>query len=248
MLASLKDFALTTFDVVTTFADRHWEQYARRCVETFNQHWNGIHLQCFSDAYLETRSPWLANFKIANADRATNNYRFDAVRFAHKVAALELAFWIDKSDCLIWMDADCVTHSSVDSMWLSSLLGDADFGYLKRAKKYPECGFLMIRRNQAGARFIKSLVDLYATGELFQLAEWHDSWAIEHVRAHLESSGALRCTSLSGTAENTGHPFVNGPLGERMDHCKGDRKRQGRSRRADLKIQRKEAYWNGKTV
>lgn len=245
MLASPTGPDLTTFDVVTTFADRHWDQYARRCVETFQEHWQEISLQCFSDDQLETLSTWLAKFKQENAHRRTDNYRFDAVRFAHKVAALEIAFKTGQSECMIWMDADCVTHSPVDAAWLSSLLGNADFGYLKRQKKYPECGFLMIRRNEPGARFVAHLVGLYESGELFQLSEWHDSWAIEHIRSQHERAGLLSCTSLSGIADNTGHPFVNGPLGARLDHCKGDRKRNGRSRATDLKIKRNEDYWNG---
>lgn len=239
---------MTTFDVVTTYAERHWQEYARRCVESFHAHWRDIPLRVYSDPQLEDASAWLTEFKLAHSHRPTANYRFDAVRFSHKVAAIELAFEAGSGDCLIWLDADCVTHAPVDAAWLAGLLGAADFGYLKRAKKYPECGFLMIRRNAAGAELVRNLVWLYTTGELFDLAEWHDSWAIEHVRAFMERNGQLRCVSLSGGAEGTGHPFINGPLGSRMDHCKGDRKKAGRSRPADLKIKRREAHWNGEAV
>lgn len=245
MLAPPETVHLTTFDVITTFADRHWEQYARRCVESFRQHWKNIPLTTFSDARLEADSDWLADFKAENAHRPTSNYRFDAVRFAHKVAALELGFAAGAADCMIWMDADCITHSAVDRAWLGSLLGAADFGYLRRSRKYPECGFLMIRRNDAGDELVRQLAELYRTGNLFKLAEWHDSWAIEEIRWQMEKAGQLRCVSLSGDWESTGHPFVNGPLGSRMDHCKGDRKAEGKSRQSDLKSKRTEEHWNG---
>lgn len=239
---------MTTFDAVTTYADRHWEEYARRCVETFGRHWKGIPLRAYTDDRLESSSEWLIEFKQRHRGRAVSNYRFDAVRFAHKVAALELAYRMGAGDVLVWIDADCVTHADVDAEWLDGLLGDADFGYLKRAGKYPECGFLLIRRNAATSEMLRRLVSLYRTDSLFQLAEWHDSWAIEQVRAEMEAHSLLRCASLSGDAESTGHPFVNGPLGERLDHLKGKRKQLGKSKTSDLRVMRGEAYWNGKAI
>jgi hypothetical protein len=236
---------LTTFDVVTTYADKHWESHARRCVESFQAHWKDIPLRAYTDADLEDSSDWLPEFKQRQQGRPTDNYRFDAVRFSHKVAAIEQAFRVGTADCLIWLDADCVTHADVDAEWLASLIGDGDFGYLKRANKYPECGFLILRRNERVAEFIQHLVWLYRTDELFELAEWHDSWAIEHVRSYMERVDGLRCVSLSGGFEHTGHPFVNGPLGARLDHCKGNRKQAGRSKASDLKVQRREGHWIG---
>jgi hypothetical protein len=234
-----------TFDVVTTYADRHWESHAKRCVDTFRHFWKDIPLREYRDHQLEDQSDWLYEFKLRQRHRPTDNYRFDAVRFAHKVAAIELAYRAGAGDYLIWMDADCVTHAPVDAQWLASLIGDSEFGYLARDRKYSECGFLIIRRNQRAADFVGNLVWLYRTDELFELAEWHDSYAIDHVRRHMEARGHLDCRSLSGSASGTGHPFVNGPLGERLDHCKGDRKRRGKSLPSDLKLTRTEAYWNG---
>ena len=236
---------MTTFDVVTTYAERHWESHAKRCVETFRQYWKGIPLRAYTDEQLEDASDWLPEFKQRQRSRPTDNYRFDAVRFSHKVAAIEQAFRVGTADYLIWLDADCVTHADVDAEWLASLIGDGEFGYLKRANKYPECGFMILRRNERVAEFIRHLVWLYRTDELFELAEWHDSWAIEHVRSYMERVDGLRCVSLSCGFEHTGHPFVNGPLGARLDHCKGNRKQAGRSKASDLKVQRREDHWLG---
>jgi len=230
-----------TFDAVTTFAESHWESHAKRCVETFRQFWSGIPLRTFTDAQLELGSDWLPEFKQRHRHRPTHNYRFDAVRFAHKVAAIEMAFRAGSADVLIWIDADCVTHAPVDAEWLSSLLGDADLGYLRRSTKYPECGFVMFRRSQEGAELIKAMVRLYQTDRLFDLPEWHDCMALDHARQTL----GTRWTSLSGDAESTGHPLVNGPLGARLDHLKGKRKAAGKSLKSDLKKSRSEAYWNG---
>jgi hypothetical protein len=233
--------AVLTFDAVTTYADKHWESHARRCVETFEQFWRDIPLRTITDAQLDVWSEWLPEFKQRHAHRPTDNYRFDAVRFAHKVAAIEMAFRLGTGDVLIWIDADCVTHAPVDADWLSGLLGNADLGYLRRARKYPECGFVMIRRSEAGAELVKAMVRLYKTDRLFHLPEWHDCMALDHSRIALQTPSV----SLSGDAEATGHPLVNGPLGARLDHLKGARKAVGKSLPADLKWERSEAYWNG---
>jgi hypothetical protein len=232
---------LLTFDAVTTYAQRHWESHAKRCVETFKEHWSGMVLRQFTDEDLESVSDWLPEFKAKHAHLPTHNYRFDAVRFAHKVAAIEQAYRLGDADVLIWIDADCVTHAPVDAEWLSGLLGDADFGYLKRLKKYPECGFMMFRRSAMDG-FVAELVDVYRSGRMFQMAEWHDSWVIEQVRQSLNP----KCSSLSGDFENTGHPLINGPLGSRIDHLKGKRKTVGRSLSTDLKTTRNETYWSAR--
>lgn len=230
-----------TFDAVTTYADAHWESHAKRCVETFRQYWQGISLRTVTDAQLECGSEWLPEFKVRHRHRPTHNYRFDAVRFAHKVAAIEQAFRIGSADVLIWIDADCVTHAPVDAEWLSSLIGDADLAILTRTKKYTETGFVMIRRSQEGAELVKAMIRLYQTDRLFELPEWHDCEALDYCRKVL----GTRSVSLSGNAEDTGHPLVNGPLGERLDHLKGKRKAMGKSPKSDIKRQRQEAYWNG---
>ncbi len=233
------------FAAVTTYAPQHWESHARRCVETFRQHWGGILLEEFKDADLEANSTWLAEFKRRHAHRPTADYRMDAVRFAHKIAAIDLAHESSAADVLIWIDADCVTHAPVDATWLAGLIKDGDFAYLRRTMKYPECGFMMFRRNERGGMFIDAIVQAYRSDALFALPEWHDSFVIDHVRATRERLGMLRCVSLSGQAERTHHPLINGPLGAKLDHLKGPRKVLGRSRPADLKVVRTEAHWAG---
>jgi hypothetical protein len=232
---------LTTFDAVTTYADRHWDEYASRFVETFHAHWKDVKLRTYTDDKLEELSDWLPEFKQRHRHRSTDNYRFDAVRFAHKVAALELAYRVGSADVMIWIDADCVTHADVDAEWLSGLIGYGDFAYLRREKKYPECGFMMFRRNAAASELLRRIVSLYRTDDLFDLQEWHDSWAIEQIRKSM--GDLLKCVSLSGEFESSGHPFINGPLGARLDHCKGKRKASGKSKQSDLKTARKEDYW-----
>lgn len=239
------------FAVCTTYARRHWESHAKRCVETFRKHWpESVPLLQYDDAALEERSSWLPAFKQRHRGRPTVNFKFDAVRFAHKIAAIELAAKgaIESgAGVLIWMDADCITHAPVTTIWLTHLLGEGDFAYLSRApRKYPECGFMMFRLDERGLAFIRAIVREYETDGLFAMAEWHDSWVIDIVRERFERMGKLRCVSLSGAGSRTPHPLVNGPLGAKLDHLKGSRKSEGRSREADLRVRRAEPYWTGK--
>lgn len=230
---------MLTFDAVTTYAQRHWYSHASRCVATFRKFWEGIELRTYTDEQLEDASDWLPEFKARHKGMDTSNYRFDAVRFAHKIAAIQQAFRVGTADCLIWIDADCVTHEPVTREWLTGLIGSATLAMPLRSKKYPECGFVMIRRNDAGAKFIAEVVRLYATDRLFKLKEWHDCEAMDYVRKAL----ATPTVSLSGDAEDTSHPIVNGPLGAKIDHLKGKRKIAGKSKPSDIKRPRSEAYW-----
>ena len=40
-----------------------------------------------------------------------------------------------------------------------------------------------------------------------------------------------------------GHPLINTKLGKWIDHMKGARKNQGKSKTSDIMVKRKEDYW-----
>lgn len=244
------------YAAVTTYAPKHWRSHAQRMVESFGRFWDGVPLLAFDDDTLAAAAPPLVQFKQAHRQAryrgqmaAGYDMRFDAVRFAHKVYAIgtaAAAAWSGQieADVLVWLDADTVTHAPVDATWLDGLIGEADVACLLRSAKYTECGFVMYRLNERGRELIRRLVALYDTGALFRLAEWHDSFAFDHVRIAMQEADGLTVASLSGAASGRGHPFVSGPLGERMDHLKGPRKRTGRSRPGDLMAPRPEPYWS----
>src|SRR5690606_17035676 len=196
---------------------------------------------------LYTDAPWLAEFKARHTDpryrggHHGRDYRHDAVRFSHKVAAIGAAAADADCDVLVWMDADIVTHAPVTTAWLDSLFPPpAVVAWLDRERVYPECGFLMFRMPEARP-VIRTIVKAYRGGAIFALPEWHDSYVIQH---YVQKS-RVPVHSLSGPARRYhGHPFVNSPLGAVMDHLKGaSRKRNGRSLPTDLKVPRPEPYW-----
>lgn len=195
---------------------------------------------------------WLQTFKEQNAAHNGQkphwyDYRFDAVKFAHKVAALTDYALGTTDGALVWMDADVVTHSKPTEEWLKSLFPQfAYLAWLDRANSHPECGFMMFRCSHPyHLNFMEAFRNLYTSGELFKLRETHDSFALYHLVTAKVAKGKIPPpVSLSGEGKRTSHPAINGPLGAVIDHCKGpDRKTHGRSPRRDLIRPRPEPYW-----
>jgi hypothetical protein len=72
---------------------------------------------------------------------AGKGFKWNAIRFSHKVYAIfDCARRID-SDILIWMDADNVCHSPITIEQIEKLIpADKDLCYLGRNGKFSECG------------------------------------------------------------------------------------------------------------
>lgn len=256
-----------SFRVVTTMNERGWNETGRRMVESFIRRWPAeclpivIYAEGFTPpemAGIEIRRlpAWLDDFKAKwgtvpahiGQRNGQYDYRFDAVKFAHKVAALtDFGLSLSPDDIMAWLDADTFTHDDVTMDWLASLFPEPAYvAWLDRLNSHPECGFVMFRCSHEYHRnFMESFRNLYTTGDLFKLRETHDSFALQHmVNAKVINRKIPAPASLSGD-NRWHHPFVNGPLGARLDHLKGSRKAEGRSRRRDLRNPRPEPYWRG---
>jgi hypothetical protein len=239
---------------ITTCSAAGWQQYGRRMAQSWAARWP-VPLTLWTEGFacdvpgvevdqLE-RIEWLAEFKRRHKHLPVANYRFDAVRFAHKTAAvIESALSFD-CDWLIWVDADTVTHTKVPESFVQTLLpqGVEYIAWLDRVDNYPECGFYVLNMRHARHQgLMTGWREIYTGRGLFSLREWHDSYVLQQLIAR----AGVPTKSLSGErASRTGHPFINGPLGAYMDHLKGPRKVEGKSRRKDLKVFRPENYWRG---
>lgn len=251
------------FRVVTTMHRAGWEETGRRMVESFVRKWPDeakpltVYTEDFEidmlDVVVRKLPAWQAEFKDQRKNTPAFNgrrgnaydYRWDAVKFSHKVAALT-DFGENLTDgVLIWLDADTFTHAPVTTDWLESLFPEpAYLAWLDRVNSHPECGFVMYRCSHPYHRnFMQAFRNLYTTGDLFHLEETHDSFALQHlVNAKVKNGKIPVPVSLSGD-RGWHHPFVSGPLGSKMDHLKGPRKQEGKSRQRDLRRPRQEAYW-----
>jgi hypothetical protein len=185
---------------------------------------------------------------------AGKGFKWHAIRFAHKVYSIFHCAKETDADFLVWMDADTICHSPITMQDLYRMIpADSELCYLGRKGKYSECGlYAMNLRSPNIQNFLKEFQRVYDDAEngIFQLEEWHDSFVFDAVRkkfpqmrqldwaAHLHD---LRPSSGNSTGE--GHPLINSDWGAWLDHLKGGRKKLGRSKREDLKVPRKEAYW-----
>ncbi len=172
-------------------------------------------------------------------------FKWDAVRFAHKVYSIFHCAKNTDADVLIWMDADTICHSPITINDLERMIPvDADICYLGREGKYTECGLysMNLKSNQT-QMFLMEFQRMYDHAEagIFTLDEWHDSFVFDAVKDRMPF---LKKHNWSkGIIKGEGHPLINSEWGAWLDHLKGDRKTQGRSNLKDLKIKRTEKYW-----
>ena len=175
---------------------------------------------------------------------AGKGFKWDAVRFAHKVYAIFHCAKNTDADILIWMDADTFCHSPITIETIKRLIpADKDLCFLGRKGKFSECGlYSMNLRSPAVQDFLKRFQQMYDDAEngIFQQAEWHDSYIFDIVRKHTVLN-ELDWSSNLITGE--GHPLINSEWGAYLDHLKGQRKNTGKSYRKDLVVTRTEPYW-----
>jgi hypothetical protein len=185
---------------------------------------------------------------------AGKGFKWDAVRFSHKVYSIFHCAKICNSDVLIWMDADTICHSSITISDIQRMIpADKELCYLGRKGKFSECGlYSMNLQSEMIRNFLQEFQRVYDQAEagIFLLDEWHDSFVFDSVRERFpylsqlnwsETLGDLR--PGIGNSAGEGHPLINSEWGAWLDHLKGDRKHIGRSKREDLKVVRTEPYW-----
>jgi hypothetical protein len=181
-------------------------------------------------------------------------FKWNAVRFAHKVYAIIDCAKTTDADILIWMDADTVCHSPITMQDIERMIpANSELCYLGRKGKYSECGLYSINLRSANVQaFLKEFQRYYDEAEqgIFTLAEWHDSFVFDAVRRKFPQMQQLDWAAhlndlrpAPGMSSGEGHPLINSEWGAWLDHLKGSRKKDGRSKKDDLKVKRTEAYW-----
>jgi hypothetical protein len=177
---------------------------------------------------------------------AGKGFKWNAIRFAHKVYAIFDCARTTDTDVLFWMDADTICHSPITVDQLKKFCPEnIDLGFLGREGKYTECGlYSMNLRSEAVQNFLREFQLMYDDAEngIFTLDEWHDSFVFDAVRTKFRNQ-LQEYNWSAGIVKGEGHPLINSEWGAWLDHLKGDRKTAGRSLPKDLKVKRTEAYW-----
>lgn len=232
---------------VTSFSPIGYELYGRKFLQTFIEHWpKSVRLLCYYEGekptevddrivYLdllknERHAAFMARHKdnpgrngiFENEDGSKfTNYRYQAVRFAHKVYALTDFANQPVCDWLTWIDADVVTNKPMPEDFFEFLHQDYSLYYLGRKDwHHSECGFVAYNMQHKAAKdLLMSLRTLYDTDKLFELEEWHDSYLFDQIRNDPEFSD-LACYNLSENIPGL-HVWPHTILGEYMTHNKG---------------------------
>lgn len=238
--------------VVTGWSPEGYELYGRTFVESFERFWpNDVRLI----AYVEQRRslmraeqilvgdiPEIADFlkrHQANAEargrqpthrwsaksRARGyDYRFDAHKFGRVPLYLRHAAAVVREGPMIWLDGDVVTFAPVTPDLIEDVLPpDVDVSFLGRYGKHSEIGFQGYRLPGA-LPFINAFADWYTADAFWALPEWHSAYCFDETMRRTPG----RYHNL--TPGGSGHVWFQSPLGDVMDHLKGDkRKVRGRS-------------------
>jgi hypothetical protein len=176
-------------------------------------------------------------------------FRWDAVRFSHKVYAQCDLARRRSTGTMIWMDADMVCHSAIGLDILDQEIPqDVGVAFLGRARKYTETGLWAINLDRPGSHeFMERMQWAYDHAEQGVLAmkEYHDCWVFDRTREwmtqHFPAWQQLDWNR--GSLQGEGHPLINTAWGAYLDHLKGRRKDQGCSTVKDLVSPRTERYW-----
>lgn len=171
-------------------------------------------------------------------------FQYDAIRFCHKVFAMAMGARLG-GDLALWIDGDVRTFAPVSRERINSWLPQGKFaGYLDRPKSYTETGFHVFdMKHDLAERFFDAWLQHYRDDSIFSLAAWTDCHTYDSARRKFDQAYWHDLSPKVQGGGNSGHVFINGELGEVMDHMKGKRKLNGKSNRGDLFVTRSEDYW-----
>lgn len=244
----------TKFEVITSMNQSYYEKIGIEMLVSFIEKWpTDIKLRIYHEDDLEKVfskrfeyynlfevEPDLKAFVERHKDRPDQQNQLElhygAVRFSYKTFSILHACQHSPAQYVIWLDADTKTYTYMDPEFLDSLVSpDKYLTYLGRENNYSECGFVIYNRAHPGHNaFQTAWRHLYESDEVFKLDQWHDSYVFDQVRKTYEKNNIIENINLSPWGKDYDHVFINSKLGEYMDHMKGPRKEEGKSRESDL--------------
>jgi hypothetical protein len=245
-------------ELITTYNKKYYDICAKKMIETFIKFWpKDVHLyayyqeqepEIFADNLhyidLYAENPKLKRFVFDNQiDPKKNgmidgeyNFQRDGVKFSHKVFAQTHRIKHTTADVCIFLDADTYTHAQPNMEYINSILPEDHLcTYFGRPKLYDETGFFMHNATHDKAMvWAEELEKIYTSGEIWTYPLQVDCYTVYACRQKFKDEKQLDLVEHHGKLGKK-HPFVNSPLGEFLDHLKGDRKELGHSRQSDFK-------------
>lgn len=262
---------MRTFTITTTWGEKHWDVYAKRCVESIEKNWpkevkkifypdtieQFISFENASYFDLKQEQPELQEFISRNKDNTLvkermakplrSAFEYDVIRFSYKVFCMLDAAEKCQTDVLIFIDADTVTYKPIPTSWLEHIAPDDKFStFLGRPKKgFSETGFITFNMKLPEAKnFFARWREYYKKDLWVNLKGFTDSFTYDAAR--LDTTDRSLDNDLNDGRflgyRGSKHPFINSELGEYMDHLKGDRK-DAKSSKDSLKVKWEHDHW-----
>lgn len=221
--------------IVTCLNSKLYKEYGHKTLPTFP---SNIHKFIWSEDTIDGLDTIQLDplFYNRNKHRTVTSYKHDAVRFHWKVNAIYHTLphtqWFGY-DTMIWVDADTLFLKDIDTTWFyENTHTDNIMSYLGRKDYYySECSLLYFNlRNKHTEQYIKEVWDYYATDNIYNLQEWHDSYIWDYVRQKQELEHNKKFRDLGdGIPKVPGGHISSHLYGEYFDHMKGNRKVAGSS-------------------
>jgi hypothetical protein len=231
---------------VTSWSNKGYEQYGKKFLESWQEFgWRDaaplvvfhegkvpeavgpVYLDLLGDPDVVAFHKTYGRFPEANGvgktkdGRLVVDYRWQATKFARKVFAITSSGRIPQANWRIWIDADVVFKRRPElEFWEQVTPDDKDLVYIGRDNRdwhHSECGWVSYKLPQCLA-FLKTFRDVYSTGKVFKLGEWHDSFVFDWCRQKYDQPLAYKnlAEGIRGM-----HPWPETILGRYMDHYKG---------------------------
>jgi hypothetical protein len=179
--------------------------------------------EIYQDHELDQDATWQ---RFRQHTHAEYSFRQTWRRFSYKVQAQCEHYEKHKHTHthMIWLDADVRQLTVISDQDLMTLLPHDDdmITYLGRGDhQHPETGWIAYNFEHTRCReFFDRLKEIYVTGEIFDLAQWHDAWVWNHV---CEELGVQR-KNLCEEPARMGEAFGRSSLQTWYEHRKGPRK------------------------
>lgn len=151
-------------------------------------------------------------------DYVSPGWKWDVVKFAHKVFAAADAF-ADSDDTCVWCDADCIAYRPIPPGLIEGHAVKDDLAYYGRVGMPSETGLWIMRAEWRKRPFFDLWTDVYLSEKYRGLIEWTDCATFDAVRQMSD----VKDHSIS-VDPNVQHVQAHGLLSKYLDHRKGRRK------------------------
>jgi hypothetical protein len=160
------------------------------------------------------------------------NFRFDAIKFCHKVFAIDRAWRSERKQTykpwLVWIDADTVATAPIPEGFFEKIIyGNGAVATLMRDDQaYAETSFMAFDLGHIQTDFIfESVMEMYRDDQLlFEQSEWHDGWIYSQLFRHMRESFSKHIIRDLAPNSKGLDAFHQSPLVAFLQHFKGNKK------------------------